>query len=100
MDQWALEAGESPVESWNGRCRQGGTDQPSRGQSSSRCVVTMRCAAQRQHGLHAQAVAGRIGLAVDKATPRLVALVHDLSRVLLVLGLTAEGERILGLAIG
>ena len=56
-----------------------------------------------QHGYaHRQVVLrGLVGnLAVHKSSPRLVALVNDLSSVLLVLRLTRERELVLRLTIG
>ena len=52
--------------------------------------------------VHGDIVRGGLGgaLAQDEAAPGLVALVDDLGRVLLVLGLAREGEVVLGLAVG
>lgn len=46
-------------------------------------------------------VQGDVGLdgSGDETLPRLVALVDDLHGVLLILGLSGEGERVLGLAV-
>ena len=55
-----------------------------------------------QRHAHGEVVRRRLGgaLARDEAAPRLVALVDDLGRVLLVLRLTRERKLVLGLAIG
>lgn len=52
--------------------------------------------------VHGQVVVGGLSssLASDETAPGFVALVDDLSSVLLVLGLSRESERVLGLSVG
>jgi hypothetical protein len=52
----------------------------------------------KDRDVHSNAMCGAV--AVDEATPGLVALVDDLCRVLLVLGLARERELVLRLAVG
>ena len=55
-----------------------------------------------REGLHREIVGSRLswGLAGDEATPGFVALVDDLSGVLLVLGFAGEREGVFGFAVG
>ena len=57
---------------------------------------------KNKRNVHGDFIAGSLcwRLASDESLPSLVALVDDFGGILLVLGLTGEGELVLGLAIG